>query len=127
MMVDNMIDQTTATFRLKATFANADERLWPGEFVNARLLLETRANVVAVPSTAVQRGPQGLFTWVVTANNTAVVRPIQVGPTTGDLTIITSGLEENERVVTDGQYKLQVNSPVTVSPPASAAGGRSTT
>ncbi len=126
-MVDNMIDQTTATFRLKATFANADERLWPGEFVNARLLLETRSNVIAVPSTAVQRGPQGLFAWVVTANDTAVVRPIEVGPSTGNLTIVTSGLNDGERVVTDGQYKLQPNVPVTVSAPAPAAGGRSTT
>jgi multidrug efflux system membrane fusion protein len=127
LMVDNVIDQTTATYRLKATFANTDERLWPGEFVNAHLLLETRSNVVAVPSTAVQRGPQGLFAWIVTANNTAVVRPIEVGPSNGDLTIITSGVNDGERVVTDGQYKLQPNSPVTVTPPASAAGGRSTT
>jgi multidrug efflux system membrane fusion protein len=127
MMVDNVIDQTTAMFRLKATFANTDERLWPGEFVNARLLLETRSNVIAVPSTAVQRGPQGLFAWVVTADDTAVVRPIQVGPTTGDLTIITSGISDGDRVVTDGQYKLQPNAPVTVSSPKSAAGGRGNT
>jgi multidrug efflux system membrane fusion protein len=126
MMIDNVIDQSTATFRLKATFANADERLWPGEFVNARLLLETRVNVIAVPSTAVQRGPQGLFAWIVTANDTAAVRPIKVGPTTGDLTIITSGVNEGERVVTGGQYKLQPNAPVTVSVPVSAARGRST-
>jgi membrane fusion protein, multidrug efflux system len=120
LMVDNTIDQATATIRLKASFANADERLWPGEFVNARLLLETRVNVVAVPSSAVQRGPQGLYAWIVTANDTAAVRPIQVGPTAGDLTIVTSGLEEGDRVVTDGQYKLQVNAPVTVTAPATA-------
>jgi multidrug efflux system membrane fusion protein len=127
MMIDNVIDQSTATFRLKATFANADERLWPGEFVNARLLLETRLNVIAVPSIAVQRGPQGLFAWVVTANDTAAVRPIQTGPTSGDLTIITSGVNEGDRVVTGGQYKLQPNAPVSVIVPASAARGRSTT
>jgi multidrug efflux system membrane fusion protein len=121
LMIDNAIDQATATMRLKATFANADERLWPGEFVNARLLLGTRVNVVAVPPSAIQRGPQGLFAWVVTANDTAVARPVQVGPTTGDLTIVTSGLEEGERVVTDGQYKLQVNAPVTVTAPATPA------
>jgi multidrug efflux system membrane fusion protein len=121
LMIDNTIDQTTATIRLKATFANADERLWPGEFVNARLLLGTRINVVAVPASAVQRGPQGLFAWVVTANDTAVARPIQVGPTSGDLTIVTAGLEEGDRVVTDGQYKLQVNAPVTVVAPAATA------
>jgi membrane fusion protein, multidrug efflux system len=118
LMVDNTIDQATATIRLKANFANADERLWPGQFVNARLLLETRVNVVTVPSSAVQRGPQGLFAWIVTTNDTALARPIQVGPTTDDLTIVTSGLEEGDRVVTDGQYKLQTNVPVTVSVPA---------
>jgi membrane fusion protein, multidrug efflux system len=124
MMVDNVIDQTTAMYRLKATFANTDERLWPGEFVNARLLLQTRLDTVAVPSTAVQRGPDGLFTWVVSENNTATVHPIEVGPTTGDLTIITSGVSDGDRVVTDGQYKLEPNAPVTLVPasaPAAAA------
>jgi multidrug efflux system membrane fusion protein len=124
---DNAVDPASATIRLKATFPNTDERLWPGEFVNARLLLETRANVVAVPTTAVQRGPQGLFAWVLTADDTAAVRQIQVGPTAGDLTIITAGLNDGDRVVTDGQYKLQLNAPVTVSalPPTAAAAPRS--
>ena len=127
LLVDNAVDQATATIRLKAIFPNADDRLWPGEFVNARLLLETRSNVIAVPASAVQRGPQGLFAWIVTADNTAVVRQIQVGPATGDLTIVTSGLNEGYRVVTDGQYKLQPNAPVTVSAPAAPAAGRSAT
>ncbi len=126
LMIDNAVDQTTATIRLKALFPNADDKLWPGEFVNARLLLETRSNAIVVPSTAVQRGPQGLYTWVVTANNIAVVRQIQVGPTSGDSTIIDSGVNEGERVVTDGQYKLQTNSPVSVSSPPAAGAGRST-
>jgi multidrug efflux system membrane fusion protein len=127
LLVDNAVDQATATIRLKAIFPNADDRLWPGEFVNARLLLETRSNVIAVPASAVQRGPQGLFAWIVTADNIAVVRQIQVGPTTGDLTIISSGLNEGDRVVTDGQYKLQPNAPVTVSTPPAPAAGRSAT
>jgi multidrug efflux system membrane fusion protein len=126
-LVDNAVDQATATIRLKAIFPNADDRLWPGEFVNARLLLETRSNVIAVPASAVQRGPQGLFAWIVTADNTAVVRQIQVGPATGDLTIVTSGLNEGDRVVTDGQYKLQPNVPVTVSAPPAPAAGRGAT
>ena len=126
LMIDNAVDQTTATIRLKAIFPNADDRLWPGEFVNARLLLETRSNAIVVPSTAVQRGPQGLYTWVVTANNIAVVRQIQVGPTSGDSTVIDSGVNEGERVVTDGQYKLQANSPVSVTSPPAAGAGRST-
>jgi membrane fusion protein, multidrug efflux system len=121
LMVDNAIDPATSTIRLKAIFGNEDERLWPGEFVNARLLLETRSNVVAIPPAAVQRGPRGLFAWVVTANDTAAIRPIQLGPTTGDLTVVTSGLNEGDRVVTEGQYKLQANIPVTVTTPSATA------
>ncbi len=127
LLVDNAVDQATATIRLKAIFANADDRLWPGEFVNARLLLETRSNVVAVPGNAIQRGPKGLFAWTVTADDTAVARQIQVGPTAGDLTIVTSGLNEGDRVVTEGQYKLQNNAPVSVTAPPAAAVERSAT
>ena len=114
LLVDNLIDQTTATIRLKATFENKDERLWPGEFVNARLLIETRKDVLTVPSAAVQRGPQGLLAWVIGDDNVAKAVPIEVGPTSGDLTIVTSGLADGARVVTDGYYKLQQNSPVTI-------------
>ena len=120
--VDNVIDQTTSQLRLKATFANADERLWPGEFVNARLLLETRRNAIVVPSTAVQRGPQGLFAWVVDQNNIATVHPIEVGPTTDDLSIVTSGLIDGDRVVTDGQFKLVPHAVVTLTPLPTTAG-----
>ena len=127
LLIDNAVDQSTSTIRLKAIFPNADDRLWPGEFVNARLLLETRSDVIAVSPTAVQRGPHGLFAWIVTADNTAAVRQIQVGPTTGDLTIVISGLNEGDRVVTDGQYKLQVKAPVTINPAPAAPPGRSTT
>jgi membrane fusion protein, multidrug efflux system len=122
--VDNLIDQTTATYRLKAIFDNKDEKLWPGEFVNARLLLETQKNVVVIPPLAVQRGPHGLFTWVVKADNTVEPRPIKTSTTTGDSTIVTSGVDDGERVVTDGQYKLDTNTPVTIvaSPTASTPG-----
>jgi multidrug efflux system membrane fusion protein len=119
LLVDNAIDQTTATIRLKAMFPNEDDKLWPGEFVNARVLLETRSNAVVVPSTAIQRGPEGLFVWTVTANSRAEPRPIQSGPATGNLIIVTSGLNGGERVVVDGHYKLQRNVPVTLSSPTS--------
>jgi multidrug efflux system membrane fusion protein len=119
LLVDNTIDQTTATIRLKAMFPNEDDKLWPGEFVNARVLLETRSNAVVVPSAAIQRGPDGLFVWTVTANNRAEPRPIQSGPATGNLITITSGLNGGERIVVDGHYKLQRNAPVTFSSPAS--------
>jgi multidrug efflux system membrane fusion protein len=121
--IDNLIDPATATFRLKATFSNADEKLWPGEFVNARLLVDTRKDVVVIPPLAVQRGPHGLFAWVVKQDNTVEPRPIQTSATSGDHTIITSGLNDGDRVVTDGQYKLQTNAPVTITAPAAAAAG----
>jgi membrane fusion protein, multidrug efflux system len=104
-------------------FENRDERLWPGEFVNARLLIETRTAALAIPSSAVQRGPQGLFAWVVSPQNIAQTRKIEVGPTAGDLTIVASGLAEGERVVTDGQYKLQREVPVTITAPAPSPAG----
>jgi membrane fusion protein, multidrug efflux system len=122
LLIDNFIDQATATMRLKAMFPNDDERLWPGAFVNGRLLLETRRNILAVPSPTLQRGPQGLFVWIVTANNIAEPRPVMVGPVSGDLTIITSGLNDGERIVTDGQYKLQTNASVTVTSEKTATG-----
>jgi membrane fusion protein, multidrug efflux system len=126
LLVDNIIDQATSTIRLKAMFPNDDEKLWPGEFVNAHVLLDTRSNVVVVPSAAIQRGPNGLFLWTVTANNLAQPRPIEAGPTYRDLTVVATGLNGGERIVTDGQYKLQKDAPVTVtSAPTAGSGGSS--
>ena len=118
LLIDNFVDQASATMRLKAVFANEDERLWPGDFVNARVSLEVRRGVVTIPSVAIQRGPDGIFTWVVAAGNIAQARTIKSGPTSGDLTVITSGLEEGEHVVVDGQYKLRQNSLVSENMPA---------
>jgi multidrug efflux system membrane fusion protein len=115
LLIDNTIDQASGTIRLKAIFANEDETLWPGEFVNARLLVETRRNAIAVPVAAVQRGPEGLLAWVVGTNNTAEPRPIEVGPISGDLTIVAKGLSAGDRVVTAGHYKLRPKAPVVVS------------
>jgi multidrug efflux system membrane fusion protein len=124
LLVDNIIDQSSATIRLKAMFPNEDDKLWPGEFVNAHVLLETRSNAVVVPSAVIQRGPDGLFVWVVNANNQAEPRAIEVGPAYDKLTIVASGLSGGERIVTDGQYKLQRGAPVTISaaPVAVSAG-----
>ena len=127
LLIDNAIDQATATIRLKAMFDNADERLWPGEFVNARVALETRRNVIAVPTTVVQRGPQGLFAWIVNADSVAEPRRIELGPASGDLTVINTGLAEGDRVVTDGQYKLQANARVTITSSSIAANAPSAT
>ena len=122
LLIDSVVDQASATMRLKAMFDNEDERLWPGDFVNAKLLVETRRDVITVPAAAIQRGPNGLYAWVVAPGDVVQARSIQSGPTTGDDTIITSGLNEGDRVVVNGQYKLQQNSKVTVNDaPAPAA------
>lgn len=121
LLIDNFVDQASATMRLKAMFANEDERLWPGDFVNARVLLEVRRDVVTIPAAAIQRGPDGIFTWVVTPADSAEVRMITSGPTTGDQTIVFKGLADGERVVVDGQYKLRPNSQVIVNAPTKSA------
>ena len=119
LLIDNSVDPATATIRLKAMFANANDRLWPGQFVNARVLIETRRDVVTIPSVAVQRGPQGTFAWVVSEEETAETRPIEVGPATDAQTIVIAGLEEGDEVVTDGQYKLRPDARITRTPPPS--------
>jgi membrane fusion protein, multidrug efflux system len=122
LLIDNMVDQASATMRLKAMFANEDEQLWPGDFVNARVSLEVRHGALTIPSVAIQRGPDGIFAWVVGEGDVVQARPITAGPTTGTVTIVTTGLSEGERVVVNGQYKLRQNSKVTLTaPPAPAA------
>jgi membrane fusion protein, multidrug efflux system len=114
LLIDNIVDQASATIRLKAMFANEDGKLWPGDFVNARVLLDVRRDVLVIPAPAIQRGPEGIFTWVVNPQGAVDARPITVGPTTADQTIVTSGLVEGDRVVVNGQYKLRLGSHVTV-------------
>jgi multidrug efflux system membrane fusion protein len=118
LLIDNFVDQASATMRLKAMFANEDDRLWPGDFVNARVLVDVKKDILAIPSPAIQRGPDGIFTWVVKPEGTVEPRPVKVGPTTGDQTVVTSGLSEGERVVVNGQYKLRPGSRVTAGEPA---------
>lgn len=110
---DNQIDPTTGTVKLKASFDNTDFALFPSQFVNARLLVDTIKDTVLVPTAAVQKSPQGNFAYVVNANNTVAQRGITVGATEGDLSSITSGLTQGETVVTDGVDKLQPGSKVT--------------
>src|SRR5450432_281503 len=119
--IDNQIDQTTGTGRLKAMFQNQDSSLWPNQFVNARLLLESKKNAVVVPSAAIQRGPQGTFAYVVKADKTAEVRPVTVSLAQGNLSAISQGLAEGEMVVTDGQDKLKAGMTVDAT---AANGGR---
>jgi membrane fusion protein, multidrug efflux system len=111
---DNTIDITTGTIKLKATFANTHRTLWPGQFVNASLLLGTETNVVAVAATAVQHGPDGLYVYQVGENGTVAVRPIQVARQEGDVYVVSSGLADGAVVVATGQSRLQAGSHVTV-------------
>jgi multidrug efflux system membrane fusion protein len=106
-LIDNQIDQTTGTARLKATFSNTHNTLWPGQFVNARVLVRTERDVITVPSAAVQLGPNGPFTYVIKGDSTVEVRPLELGAESGGLTIIKKGIALNERVVTSNQYRLQ--------------------
>ncbi len=111
-VIDNQIDSATGTIRLKATFANQDLRLWPGQFVNVRLLLETRKGGTVVPASVVQRGPEGTFAYVINSESTAQVRPIKVARVDQGQALIDAGLTPGERVVVDGQYKLRPGSKV---------------
>jgi len=106
-LVDNEIDQPTGTAKLKATFANAHNTLWPGQFVNARVLVRTLHDALTVPSTAIQLGPNGPFTYVVKPDSTVEVRQLKVGDESGALTVVTAGLALSEHVVTSNQYRLQ--------------------
>jgi multidrug efflux system membrane fusion protein len=117
-VIDNQIDTTTGTIRLKAIFPNEDLRLWPGQFVNVRLRLEIRQGCSVVPASVVQRGPDGTFAFVI-SNEVAVVRAIKVAPQIeAGMALINEGLQPGERVVVDGQYKLQPGARVRL--PASA-------
>jgi multidrug efflux system membrane fusion protein len=106
-LVDNEIDQSTGTIRVKATFPNPHDALWPGEFINARVLVRTEKGVLTVPSNAIQRGPNGMFTYVVKADSTVEARPLKVGDESGAVTVVTGGLKEGEQVVLSNQYRLQ--------------------
>ncbi len=122
-VIDNEIDPATATVRLKATFPNEDQRLWPGQFVNARLLLTTRKGGIIIPSSAVQRGPNGSYVYVIAQNQTAEMRPVTVVQTQEQRSLIDSGIEKGERVVIDGQYKLQPGATVEITQPGPKPGG----
>jgi membrane fusion protein, multidrug efflux system len=109
---DNQIDTSTGTIRLKATFPNEKLSLWPGQFVNARLLLQVRTNGIVVPASVVQRGPNGPYAFVVAEDMKARMQPVTVAQIESGQALIDSGLESGQRVVVDGQYKLQPGSTV---------------
>jgi len=116
-VVDNEIDPTTGTVKLKATFPNDELKLWPGKFVNARLILTTRKDATVIPSSVVQRGPQGTYAYLIKPDKTVEMRPIKVAQTEGNLALVDEGLKPGEQVVVDGQYKLQPGAHVELTTP----------
>jgi membrane fusion protein, multidrug efflux system len=114
-VIDNQIDTTSGTIRLKATFPNTDLRLWPGQFVNPRLLLNVRKGCAVVPASVIQRGPEGAFAFVIKDDQTVDIRPVKLAPKLPDQVeqsevVVEEGLRPGERIVVDGQYKLQKGS-----------------
>jgi multidrug efflux system membrane fusion protein len=112
--VDNNVDPTTGTIKVKGTFANGDHRLWPGQFVNVTVTLTNDPEAIVVPTAAVQAGQQGSFVFVVKPDQTVELRPVDVGRTSGDLSVIEKGLTPGETVVTDGQLRLVPGSHISV-------------
>ncbi len=110
LTMENTVDASTGTIKLKATFENAQNRLWPGQFINARLLLKTEPGVLTVPSMAVQHGPAGLFTYVVKPDQTVARQMVEISRDDGRLTVVTKGLEDGQTVVVNGQSRLQAGS-----------------
>ncbi len=113
-LVNNEILQTTGSIQLKANFDNKANKLWPGELVNARLLVDTRHNGLTVSAAVVQQGPKGPYAYVVNPDSTVAIRPIKVAQIADGQALIDSGLKANEQVVVDGQYKLQPGTRVTI-------------
>jgi membrane fusion protein, multidrug efflux system len=114
LLVNNQINQTTGTLQIKANFPNKDHRLWPGQLVNAWLLLDTRQNALTVAASAVQQGPQGTYAWVIAPGGIAETKAVTVAQVSGGQALIDSGLADNEEVVVDGQYKLKPGDLVTL-------------
>jgi multidrug efflux system membrane fusion protein len=106
-LVDNQIDQNTGTIRLKAVFPNPQNKLWPGQYIDARVLVRMEKGALTIPSAAVQRGPDGMFTYVVKSDSTVEMRPLKVGEESGSVMVVQNGVSEGEKVVTSNQYRLQ--------------------
>lgn len=122
--MDNAVDPTTGTVKLKAVYANEDEGLFPSQFVNVRLLVDTRKDVVLAPTAALQRSPSSSYAFVVKEDKTVEMRSVKVGPTEGETAVVEEGLSAGDVVVTDGLDKLQQGTKVTVAGATTQAGGK---
>ena len=117
-LIDNQIDTTTGTIRLKAVFPNTNLKLWPGQFVNVRLLERTDENALTVPAAALERGPDGMFVYVVQPDSTVIMQPVEVGNDSESFAIITKGLKLGQRVATTNLFRLEPGARVHVLAPA---------
>jgi len=115
IVIDNQVDQTTGTVRLKGEFPNPNLQLWPGQFVNVRVLMDTLHNVTVVPTAAIQRGPNGTFVYVQRDNNTVTVRPVSLTQQNDTQSVVASGLQAGDKVVTTGFARLTEGSQVIAS------------
>jgi multidrug efflux system membrane fusion protein len=122
-LIDNAVDQSTGTIHLKARFDNEDERLWPGEFVNVRLILSMRRGVATVPAQTVQQGPNGQYAYVIKPDDTVERRPVEIASIQDGIAVVTKGLSPGERIVVDGQYRLTNGSRVKPVAPQTGATG----
>jgi len=122
---DNHVDQTTGTVEMKAKFANDNKQLWPGQFLDVHLTLQTLSNALTIPAAAVNQGPKGAYVYVVGPGNKAVMQPVQVATTQDTTAVIKSGLTAGQTIVTDGQMTLRPGSTVSAHPPSGAAGASS--
>jgi multidrug efflux system membrane fusion protein len=113
-LVDNQVDQATGTIKLKASFPNAALRLWPGDFVNGRIVVEERKNGVTVPAAALRHGPRGDFVWIVSQEQKAELRIVTAGQSIDGRVLIERGMKPGEQVVTDGHFRLEAGVPVEI-------------
>src|SRR5690349_8986578 len=123
LTIDNQIDPTTGTYKLKSIFNNSDNALFPNQFVNMHLLVDTKRNLTIVPAPAIQRGPQGTYVYAVGSDNTVKIRTVTIAQTTGNSVGLSSGIDAGDVVVVDGQDKLQDGSKVTPTMAAGSNGG----
>jgi multidrug efflux system membrane fusion protein len=127
-VIDNQVNQGSGTIRLKALFDNSDDALWPGQYTPVRVEVNVKRNAITVPTTALQRGPNGLFVWVARPDNKAVMAPIEAGPSFETVTVAEKGLSEGDQIIVSNQYRLLPNARIKVDTrpvAANEAGGRS--
>jgi multidrug efflux system membrane fusion protein len=119
-LINNQVDSTTGTIQLKATFDNNEEKLWPGAFVNPRLIISEKKSAITVPAPTVMQGPNGPYAYVINPDNTVKRQAVEVAMTQDGIAVVDNGLTASDRVVVDGQYRLTQGSKVKIVQPAPA-------